>query len=246
MRAIVCFLILTVWAQSAQAQEVNFRLAVPAEVESTGFLKHILPRFMFKTRVRIGPVAEGAPSDAQLTRGPKGIPVFQGQGAVWHLVHDGRKDSKAFEDWLRSEVGRRTIVAYAPDGDAVFSIPSKKVIEAPELEFDGNAIEGEKLALLHCGRCHATSAATRMSAIGSTPSFMVLRTLSNWQERFETFYVLNPHPAFTQIEDLTEDFDPLRPSPIVPVQMTLDDLEAILAFVAVVPPADLGAPIKHQ
>jgi hypothetical protein len=32
----------------------------------------------------------------------------------------------------------------------------------------------------------------------------------------------------------------------VPVEMTLEDLEAILAFVSRIPPADLGAPIQYQ
>ena len=70
--------------------------------------------------------------------------------------------------------------------------------------------------------------------------------MSNWQERFETFYVLNPHPAFTQIDEVPPPFDPARPSPIHPVEMTLEDLDEILGYVATMTPADLGAPIRHQ
>ena len=85
-----------------------------------------------------------------------------------------------------------------------------------------------------------------MNDIGSTPSFAVLRTLRNWDSRFQAFYALNPHPAFTQVAEVTPPFDRTRPSPIVPVEITLDDLEHILTFVAQIPPADLGAPIRSQ
>ncbi len=38
-------------------------------------------------------------------------------------------------------------------------------------------------------------------------------------------------------------FDESRPSPIVPLRITLDDLDAILAYVATIEPAQLsGAP----
>jgi hypothetical protein len=36
------------------------------------------------------------------------------------------------------------------------------------------------------------------------------------------------------------------PPPIVPVEITIEDLEAIMAYVSGVAPADLGAPIQHQ
>ena len=98
----------------------------------------------------------------------------------------------------------------------------------------------------HCKRCHAVTSEGRINSIGSTPSFFVLRTLPDWSERFEQFYVLNPHPAFTQIAEVTPPFAQDRPPPIVPVEMTLGDLEAIVAYVAELAPADLGAPIQHQ
>ena len=85
-----------------------------------------------------------------------------------------------------------------------------------------------------------------MSSIDSSPSFFALRSLPDWEDRFQTFYVLNPHPAFTQIADVTPPFPDELPSPIVPVEMTLEDVDAILAFVAALKPADLGAPLQHQ
>jgi hypothetical protein len=73
-----------------------------------------------------------------------------------------------------------------------------------------------------------------------------LRAMRNWDQRFQTFFALNPHPAFTQVADVTPPFPIDRPSPIIPVEMTLDDLEAILAYVSTIEPADLGAPLQHQ
>ena len=88
--------------------------------------------------------------------------------------------------------------------------------------------------------------ATRMTSIGSTPSFAVLRGLANWQERFESFFSRNPHPSFTVLDGVSEPFDETRPPPIVPLELSLAELDAILAFVSRIPPADLGAPIQYQ
>ena len=85
-----------------------------------------------------------------------------------------------------------------------------------------------------------------MLGIGSTPSFFVLRALKDWDIRFQTFYSLNPHPSFTQIAEVTEPFPVDRPSPIVPVELTLDEFDAILAYVSALKPADLGAPLQLQ
>ena len=85
-----------------------------------------------------------------------------------------------------------------------------------------------------------------MKAIGSTPSFALMRTFPDWQQRFETFFILKPHPAFTQVADVTEPFGSSLPSPIAPIEVTLDEIDAITAYVATIPPADLGAPIQSQ
>jgi hypothetical protein len=90
-------------------------------------------------------------------------------------------------------------------------------------------------------------ASNRWNGLGSTPSFAVLRGLPDWATRFEGFFARAPHGAFTQIDGVTAPFAINRPPPIAPVEMTLDDLDAILAYVQqVITPADLGAPIRHQ
>ncbi len=73
-----------------------------------------------------------------------------------------------------------------------------------------------------------------------------MRSFDDWDVRFSSFYVLKPHGAFTQIEDVTEPFPEDLPSPIAPLELTLDDIDAILAYVASIEPAALGAPLTGQ
>lgn len=226
----------------ARAEEV--RLAVPEALEASGFAQHVVPRFSLKTGVRIARVGEGA--EAEMAFSTEGKPIFEGLGAQWALTHDGDARAVRFLDWLRSDVGRRTIESYtAPDGSA-FSTAVRQVRATVTLDYDGDALKGEALSLHHCGRCHVINEKNRMNGMGSTPSFAVLRSLKDWDVRFEQFFVLNPHPSFTQIEEITLPFDPSLPPPIVPMEMTQADLEAILAYVQGLAPADLGAPLQHQ
>lgn len=221
------------------------RLNAPQNLVQSGILSHILPRFTLKTQVRVQPITEGT---ADLTFGTVGTPIFEGAGQVWHMsvAAPDHKGTARFVDWLTSEVGRNAITSYAPEGTPLFSLPSEKALETVALDFDGDPVVGLKVSETKCGRCHVFSEASRMKSIGSTPSFFVLRSLPDWAERFSIFYVLNPHPSFTQVEDVTEPFPDDRPSPIVPVTMTLDEVEAVLAYVANLPAADLGAPLQHQ
>ena len=236
-------LFLCVWSIAATAQDKQFSLSAPDELVDTGFLKHLLPRFSLKTGIRI--VVNG-PDPQVVLPTDTGIPVFQGPKTVWRLEATDAKFPQRFRDWLTSDVGLRTITAFKPDGTVLFGPPTEEVQVVEAVAIEGDAVEGERLSLSLCGRCHVISEKNRMNGMGSTPSFAVLRTLSNWENRFEAFYALKPHGAFTQVEDVTPPFDPLRPSPIVPVEMTLDDLDAILAYVWTIKPADLGAPIQSQ
>ena len=74
----------------------------------------------------------------------------------------------------------------------------------------------------------------------------MLRSLGDWEERFGAFYVLNPHPAFTQIPEVTAPFPIDRPSPIAPIELSIEELEAVMAYVALLDAADLGAPLVAQ
>jgi hypothetical protein len=234
------------------AQSRSFRLGVPQAIAETGFLQYLLPRFSLKTGIRIKIVDDTEPSDLRLSDGSSGNTsgraVFSGLGKTWALVtlDEANEHAARFRDWLTGDIGRRTVDAFEKNGEQVFTAALKQEDDSGPVLLSGDAIRGEQLAVLHCGRCHMVNEATRLSTIGSSPSFAVMRSFSDWQMRFEAFFALNPHPAFTVIDGVTEPFDITRPSPIVPVQMTLEDLDAILAFVSRIPPADLGAPIQYQ
>lgn len=226
----------------AAAQDKAFTLSAPDALVESGLLKHILPRFSLKTQVRI----ELLDADGSAGFGDEGFTAFEGLGRVWRFAAGDDPDAQRFAEWLRSDVGRRTIDGYQVDGVALFSseVEVKQVVA--QIIYDGDALRGEETSLTYCGRCHVVSEKNRMNSIGSTPSFAVLRALRDWEDRFQSFYVLNPHPAFTQVVDVTEPFDPTRPSPIHTLEMTLDDLENIMAFVQGIPPADLGRPIQSM
>ena len=93
------------------------------------------------------------------------------------------------------------------------------------------ADNGEKLARLHCARCHVVADDNAFSGIGSTPSFRLLvNALSDWRERFETFYTRLPHPAvirFEGVAPLNEDPPTMRT-----VDLKLDDIPALVAYAA--------------
>ena len=85
-----------------------------------------------------------------------------------------------------------------------------------------------------------------MGGIGSTPSFAALRGRHNWADLFRAFFVHNPHPSFTQVAGVTEPFDPNRQIHVAPVEVTLEEIEAITAFVETIKPKDLGRPVASQ
>lgn len=235
-------LITVLLATPIVAQEKAFSLQAPEILVKTGFLKHLLPRFSLKTGVRI----TLSDDSTEAVFGNAGTPVFASGDTVWHLSKTDGPYTDAFEKWLLSDVGKRTIEAFARDGKALFSAEVTKAVVGEETVLTGDAALGEKVSLTQCGRCHVVNDSNRMNAIGSTPSFALMRTFPDWQERFETFFMLRPHPAFTQVTDITEPFAAHLPSPIAPIEVTWDEVEAITAYVGSITPADLGAPLQSQ
>lgn len=233
-------------AETVHADERLVRLALPTELVETGLPKYLLPRFSLKTQVRVEVVEPS--EEAEVLIGVEGRPVFSGLNQIWHLkvVAADHSGAGKFADWISSEIGQRTVAGYIVEGAQLFGPPPEETIETIETTFDGDISVGKRRSQEMCGRCHVVDPAKRMNSIDSTPSFFALRSLTDWEERFQVFYALNPHPAFTQIKDLTPPFPANRPPPIVPVEMSLEDVDSILAFVATLSPADLGAPLQHQ
>ena len=238
-RLLFCLLVL--FAVPAMAQDRAFDLAAPPVLQRTGLLDHILPRFSLKTGITVT-----LDHSAPVYLGDNGTPVFTEPDRVWHLSESDDPAVERFRDWLLSPVGQRTIESYAAEGKPRFNAAIVVAEEETEAVLTGDALAGKTLSLQLCGRCHVVADENRMQAIGLSPSFALLRTFADWQERFEMFYVLRPHAPFTQITDVTEPFDPARPILLEPMEMTLDDLDSIIAYTAALPPADLGAPIQSQ
>lgn len=246
MRRCLVFLILCLMPFTALANDRLVHVYAPEAIIETGLLKFILPRFSLKTQVRVELV--DSPSQADIVLGEAGQALFFGLGQTWQMAQR-RTDhlgTTRLADWLVSDVGQRTVTSFAPDGAALFGPPRETERPVVAVQANGNAELGRRVSQTKCIRCHRVDNERRMSGIGSTPSFAVLRSLSDWEARFSTFYVLNPHPSFTVVEGVTLPFAIDRPSPIVPVILTLDEVEAVLAYVALMKAADLGAPLAHQ
>jgi len=242
-RFVVSFILAMICSGAIAAQDRNLRLSVSSVLVESGLLKHILPRFSLKTAIRIDLVNDGA----DVVLADQGAPVLQGNGQVYaiHIAVGGPK-AERFVGWLNSDIGQRTITAFKRDGKQMFTGAADLKAAAPKPVFTGDILAGETLSFTNCGRCHVIGPKNRMNGVGSTPSFALMRSFPDWQRRFETFFTLRPHPSFTQITDVTEPFPANLPPSIVPLEISVDDLESILAFVATIEPADLGAPIVHQ
>ncbi len=208
-----------------------------------GLDKQLLPRFKFKHRITITPVTEG---DADMAFGAEGNRVFQriGGDVIRLDIRTESAEARTFLDWLKSGPGKAAIESFKPDGTQVYTTEQAAVVVERTETFEGDKVDGARLALVHCGRCHVVDKRNRMGGIGSTPSFAALRGRENWSDLFRAFWAHNPHPSFTQVEGVTEPFDPNKALHIAPVEITMDEIEAITAFVATIKPKELGRPVQ--
>ena len=240
-RCILVAIALTV----ATAAKADLTLGMSDEMIAQGFDKQILPRFKFKHRITVTPVTDGT---ADMVFGAEGARVFQEiDGETIRLdIRTENTEARTFLDWLKSGPGKAAIEGFAPDGAQIYTTEQAAVIVETEETFDGDTATGSRLALVHCGRCHVVDDRNRMGGIGSTPSFAALRGRDNWSDLFRAFWTHNPHPSFTQVEDVPEPFDPNRALHVAPVEITMDDIEAIAAFVATIEPKKLGRPVQSN
>lgn len=222
---------------------------MPAEMVESGFHQQILPRFKFKHRITVSPVTSG---EADMAFGSEGDRVFQrvdGDDVRLSILTtdtEAADHARTFRDWLRSDPGKAAIEGFQIDGAQVFTTEETVAVVEEEETFEGDTATGARLALVHCGRCHVVDDRNRMGGIGSTPSFPALRGRDNWSDLFRAFWSENPHPSFTQVEGVTEPFDPLKQVHIAPVEITLEEIEAITAFVATIKPRELGRPVQSN
>lgn len=231
----------------AAAEDLTLRMS--ERMLETGFHKQILPRFKFKHRLTIMPVTDG---EADMVFGEDGTRIFSEIDGVETRLEiltdepERQEQAALFLKWMKSASGKAAVEGFKPDGTQVYTTEVTVVaVEAPEV-FDGDTAKGSRLALVHCGRCHVVDKRNRMGGIGSTPSFAAMRGRSNWSDLFRTFFAHNPHPSFTQVEGVTEPFDPNRQIHVAPMDITLDEIEAITAFVATIEPKKLGRPVQSN
>ncbi len=229
-------------ASPVLAQDKAFTLQAPQALTESGFLQHLLPRFSLKTGVRI----TVDPDAGDVVLGADGTPVFRDPDRIWHLSDATDPDVAPFLDWLVSDVGKRTIEGFTADDASFFSADVGTAAVVVATPVTGDVVLGEQASLGKCGRCHVVNESNKMNAIGSTPSFALMRNFEDWEGRFQTFFLLKPHGAFTQVADVTDPFPDNLPSPISPIEVTLDEIDAIVAYVATIAPADLGAPVEIQ
>ena len=93
----------------------------------------------------------------------------------------------------------------------------------------GDARMGREISEKHCSRCHVVGDYNRYGGIGSTPSFQLLARRDDYLERFRTFYARRPHPVFTRVPGVPAWTD--LPSPVTPFEITLEQVEDIIAFI---------------
>ncbi len=249
----------------AVAEARTLVLAVDRAVVASGLADWLVPRFALKHGVRptvvtaapdrLGAEAPGADAviapDAAIgavAGAEDARPAFHLDGGeAWSVavLAEGEAGDAArlFRDWLTGDVGRRTVASF-PGPPHYLPGAGSDAAEEDRPAIPGAAGPGERLALVHCGRCHVVGPANRMGGIGSSPSFAALRAIPGWEEKFAAFWTANPHPSFTQVEGMTEPF--ARTPHIAPIELTLEEARAIASYAATIAPKDLGRAVQSR
>ena len=97
---------------------------------------------------------------------------------------------------------------------------------------------GREVAATHCTRCHVVGNINPYGGIESTPSFIGMKYLADWERRFEEFYMLPPHPALVRIDEVSAERSDAQPVFVHEIVLTLEDVDDILDFVRTLPSPD--------
>ena len=109
----------------------------------------------------------------------------------------------------------------------------------------GNLENGRELSHDHCRRCHKVDRADKYAGIDNAPSFHAMRSFDDWYIRFSTFYAVSPHKALISVEGSGIEKDRALIT-IAPIDLRMDDINDIVAFVHSLTPLDLGKPIQFN
>ena len=211
-------------------------------------VQYMIPRFALKTRIRFERVESDG--EIQLSHDPDlmGVPIFTLQPnltvmLVTTLEDQDQAQFDIFRDWLQSGPGRSALSDFRQNGLQV-AYPIEAPEEAPiKFVIVGDPVLGEEISTLHCQRCHKINRADKYSGVGNAPSFHAMRAFDDWYIRFSTFYNANPHKAliFVAGSGIEKDRDMIA---IAPIDMKIEDINHIVAFVHSLTPLDLGSPIQ--
>jgi hypothetical protein len=64
--------------------------------------------------------------------------------------------------------------------------------------------------------------------------------MPDWQERFDIFYILPPHPAVVRVEGISEKRPEHLPAFTKQITLTIEELENLLGFINTLPKANFN------
>lgn len=88
--------------------------------------------------------------------------------------------------------------------------------------------KGRLLAEKVCAGCHVVPSGNKFGGIGSSISFLGLRGLPDWRERFRTFFARRPHAAFVEIKGVTPKKNPIAYARKITLQKS--DIQDLLQY----------------
>ena len=153
-------------------------------------------------------------------------------------------DYQAFVDWLVSGlVGQQLLTLSWMVHGSRFQRPPKKLLRLrwPLSEIFRMA----RVVARPCRRCHKVDRADKYAGIDNAPSFHAMRSFDDWYIRFSTFYAVSPHKALISVEGSGIEKDRALIT-IAPIDLKMDDINDIVAFVHSLTPLDLGKPIQFN
>ena len=230
---------------NAFALSLSHETVIPSEL-----VQYVVPRFSLKTRIRFDQVESSGDIQLVTVRPETGAEVMTlVSGETVYITAAGgaveSSDYRAFVDWLVSEPGRATIADFELDGRQI-AIPTAADEAAPiEMVIVGNIDHGRELSRDHCRRCHKVDRADKYAGIDNAPSFHAMRTFDDWHIRFSTFYAVSPHKALISVEGSGIEKNRALIT-IAPIDLQMDDINDIVAFVHSLTPLDLGKPIQFN
>ncbi len=115
-----------------------------------------------------------------------------------------------------------------------FSVFCAGALLATAARAEGNVKTGREISVTHCTRCHVVGDANPNGGINSTPSFQLLARRDDWRERFQTFFERRPHPVFVRVPGVPPWTK--LPSVVEPFNITLQEIEDVMAFVETLVP----------